>query len=233
MRSVTRSPPPPIISSGCGDCSGLGIERRVGELVVAALEVAAALRSTASASPRTPRPAAPAAPSSCRRGCRRPRARSAASRRPCPSSSRPPEMMSTCAAILATTAGWRYVLPSTIVPTRMRGTSAASALSVLHDSSMAPSRSLVFGQEVVGHAGDVPSGRLEVPPELQHSRPGLHAHAREQAKTHRSSLLVSGDRCRRSWRRRRCCPRRRSAPLADRDRGAGSARPCRPRPVRP
>src|SRR5262245_16357801 len=29
----------------------------------------------------------------------------------------------------------------------MRGTSAASALSVLHDSSMAPSRSLVFGKK--------------------------------------------------------------------------------------
>ena len=61
--------------------------------------------------------------------------------------SRPPEMMSTWAAIFATTAGWRYVLPSTMVPTRIRGTSAASALSVLHDSSMAPSRSFVFGMK--------------------------------------------------------------------------------------
>ena len=34
-----------------------------------------------------------------------------------------------------------------MVPTRMRGTSAASALSVLHDSSMAPSRSLVLGMK--------------------------------------------------------------------------------------
>src|SRR5262245_25708662 len=56
-------------------------------------------------------------------------------------------MMSTCAAILATTAGWRYVLPSTMVPTRMRGTRAESALSVLHDSSMAPSRSRVLGMK--------------------------------------------------------------------------------------
>src|SRR5207244_1561782 len=56
-------------------------------------------------------------------------------------------MMSTCAAIFATTAGWRYVLPSTMVPTRMRGTRAASALSVLHDSSMAPSRSFVLGMK--------------------------------------------------------------------------------------
>src|SRR2546428_199138 len=54
-------------------------------------------------------------------------------------------MMSTCAAIFATTAGWRYVFPSTMVPTRMRGTRAASAASVLHDSSMAPSRSFVLG----------------------------------------------------------------------------------------
>ena len=60
---------------------------------------------------------------------------------------RPPEMMSTWAAIFATMAGWRYVLPSTMVPTRIRGTSAASALSVLHDSSMAPSRSTVFGMK--------------------------------------------------------------------------------------
>src|SRR5256712_6368184 len=56
-------------------------------------------------------------------------------------------MMSTCAAIFATTAGWRYVLPSTMVPTRRRGTRAASALRVLHDSSMAPSRSFVFGKK--------------------------------------------------------------------------------------
>jgi len=56
-------------------------------------------------------------------------------------------MMSTCAAIFATTAGWRYVLPSTMVPTRMRGTRAARALSVLHDSSMTPSRSFVFGMK--------------------------------------------------------------------------------------
>src|SRR5881409_2306132 len=34
-----------------------------------------------------------------------------------------------------------------MVPTRTRGTSAASALSVLHDSSMAPSRSFVFGMK--------------------------------------------------------------------------------------
>src|SRR3989442_2522578 len=34
-----------------------------------------------------------------------------------------------------------------MVPTRTRGTRAASALSVLHDSSMAPSRSFVFGMK--------------------------------------------------------------------------------------
>src|SRR5512145_1769866 len=34
-----------------------------------------------------------------------------------------------------------------MVPTRMRGTSAASALSELHASSIAPSRSLVFGRK--------------------------------------------------------------------------------------
>src|SRR5438093_6613077 len=34
-----------------------------------------------------------------------------------------------------------------MVPTRMRGTRAASALSVLHDSSMAPSRSFVLGMK--------------------------------------------------------------------------------------
>ncbi len=56
-------------------------------------------------------------------------------------------MMSTWAAILATTAGWRYVLPRTIVPTCIRGTTAASALSVLHASSIAPSRSLVLGMK--------------------------------------------------------------------------------------
>src|SRR5947207_1849277 len=66
---------------------------------------------------------------------------------PSPRRSRPPEMMSTCAAIFATTAGWRYVFPSTMVPTRMRGTRAASALRVLHDSSMAPSRSFVLGMK--------------------------------------------------------------------------------------
>jgi hypothetical protein len=66
-------------------------------------------------------------------------------------------MMSTWAAILATTAGWRYVLPSTIVPTRIRGTSAASALSVLHDSSIAPPRSLVLGMKwSVTHAMSQP-----------------------------------------------------------------------------
>ena len=56
-------------------------------------------------------------------------------------------MMSTWAAILATTAGCRYVLPSTMVPTRRRGTRVASALSVLHASSMAPSRSRVLGMK--------------------------------------------------------------------------------------
>src|SRR5947207_353316 len=34
-----------------------------------------------------------------------------------------------------------------MVPTWIRGTRAASAVSVLHDSSMAPSRSLVFGMK--------------------------------------------------------------------------------------
>src|SRR3989441_310951 len=39
-------------------------------------------------------------------------------------------------------------------------------------------------QEVVGDAGDVPPGRLEVPPEIQHARPSLAAHAREQTEAH-------------------------------------------------
>src|SRR5260370_36153254 len=56
-------------------------------------------------------------------------------------------MMSTCAAIFATTAGWRYVFLRTMVPTRIRGTRAASALSVLHDSSIGRSRSGVFGMK--------------------------------------------------------------------------------------
>src|SRR5438093_5326839 len=38
--------------------------------------------------------------------------------------------------------------------------------------------------EVVGDAGDVPPGRLEMSPEVQHARPGLAAHTREQTETH-------------------------------------------------
>src|SRR5213594_497117 len=38
--------------------------------------------------------------------------------------------------------------------------------------------------EVVGDAGDVPPRRLEVSPEVQHARPGLAAHTREQTETH-------------------------------------------------
>jgi len=60
---------------------------------------------------------------------------------------RPPEMMSMLAAILARTAGWRYVLPETIVPTRIRLVSAASAVSVVQASSMSPTRSGVFGMK--------------------------------------------------------------------------------------
>ena len=44
-------------------------------------------------------------------------------------------------------------------------------------------------QEMVGHARDVPPGGLDVPPEIQHARPGLIAHAREQAETHVDVLL--------------------------------------------
>src|SRR5207247_1665448 len=64
---------------------------------------------------------------------------------PMPQMSRPPEMMSTCAAILATTAGWRYVLPETIVPMRRRGTIALSAASVVQHSIMSPVRAGVEG----------------------------------------------------------------------------------------
>src|SRR6266508_1122678 len=39
------------------------------------------------------------------------------------------------------------VFPSTMVPMRRRGTRAASPASVLHDSSMVPSRSFVFGMK--------------------------------------------------------------------------------------
>src|SRR5881628_1595031 len=46
---------------------------------------------------------------------------------PTPQMSRPPEITSTCAAIFASTAGCRYVLPDTIVPTRSLGTAAAGA----------------------------------------------------------------------------------------------------------
>src|SRR6266700_2363667 len=64
-----------------------------------------------------------------------------------PQMSRPPEMMSMLAAILASTAGCRYVFPETIVPTRIRFVSAASAVSVVQASSMSPTRSGVFGMK--------------------------------------------------------------------------------------
>src|SRR5207253_4945394 len=38
--------------------------------------------------------------------------------------------------------------------------------------------------EVIGHAGDVPPGRFEVFPEVQHARPSLASHAREDAEAH-------------------------------------------------
>ena len=44
--------------------------------------------------------------------------------------------------------------------------------------------------EVVGHAGDVPSRGLEVLPEVQHARPGLPTRAREDAESHVPLLLA-------------------------------------------
>src|SRR5438132_539940 len=50
--------------------------------------------------------------------------------------------------------------------------------------------------EVVGHAADVPSRGLDVSPQVQHAGPGLGAHAREQAEAHVSLLLEALPRCR-------------------------------------
>ena len=52
---------------------------------------------------------------------------------------RPPLTMSAVAAWLASTAGWRYVLPHTSVPIPTRGTAMASAVTTLQHSSMGPS----------------------------------------------------------------------------------------------
>src|SRR5205809_3951923 len=74
-----------------------------------------------------------------------------------PAMRRPPERMSTLVSILASTAGWRYVLPSTMLPRRMRGTDTASADSVLMHSRWSPTLSAVFGMKwSVRHAASHP-----------------------------------------------------------------------------
>ena len=61
--------------------------------------------------------------------------------------SRPPVTTSTFAAILARTAGCRYVFPATRVPLRIRGTTVAREASVVQHSRVSPARSGVFGMK--------------------------------------------------------------------------------------
>ena len=58
---------------------------------------------------------------------------------PMPSSNRPPEMMSSVAAMLAVTAGWRWCMPLTIAPRRSRVVAWASAASIVQPSRLGPS----------------------------------------------------------------------------------------------
>ena len=60
---------------------------------------------------------------------------------------RPPLIMSTSAAIFASTAGLRYVLPVTMVPMRIRFVVVASAASAVQHSIVSPTRSAVFGMK--------------------------------------------------------------------------------------
>ena len=57
---------------------------------------------------------------------------------------RPPLITSAVAAWLASTAGWRYVLPQTSVPMPTRGTAAASAATTDQHSSIGPSAASSF-----------------------------------------------------------------------------------------
>jgi hypothetical protein len=65
-----------------------------------------------------------------------------------PSVNRPPLTWSTVTAMLATTAGWRYVLPRTRVPIRMRGTAAASAAT--RDPASSVGVSMGIGPSALG-----------------------------------------------------------------------------------
>ena len=60
-----------------------------------------------------------------------------------PSSNRPPDTMSSAAAILASTAGWRYGMPVTSTPTRSRRVAWARAVVVTHPSRHGPLTSSV------------------------------------------------------------------------------------------
>ena len=62
---------------------------------------------------------------------------------PIPSSSRPPEMMSTVAAIFASTAGWRYGVALTSTPNRRRRVAWARAVRVIQPSMQSPSMASV------------------------------------------------------------------------------------------
>ena len=64
---------------------------------------------------------------------------------PTPSSSRPPEMTSRVAAILASTAGWRYGIPVTRTPTRSRLVAWANAVVVIQPSRQGPVESDMIG----------------------------------------------------------------------------------------
>src|SRR5258706_337747 len=72
---------------------------------------------------------------------------------------RPREMMSTLAAILASSAGWRYVLPLTIVPTRRREVRPASAASAVQHPRVSPrERFGGGGRGALGRGGADPAG---------------------------------------------------------------------------
>jgi len=60
---------------------------------------------------------------------------------PSPNSSRPPERWSTVTAVLASTAGWRYVFPVTMQPMRTRVVASAMAASIVQASKTSSSGS--------------------------------------------------------------------------------------------